>query len=361
MKWSWKIGSYKGIDVFIHATFLLIIIWVGLNYWQQTGTLAGALQGILFTLILFACVVLHEFGHALTARRYGIKTRDITLYPIGGVARLERMPDKPVEELWVALAGPAVNIVIGGLLLAWLFATGSSFSLSSLSMTGGPMLQRLMLINIWLAVFNLIPAFPMDGGRVLRSLLAMRMEYTRATQAAAHIGQGMALLFGFIGLFLNPMLLFIAFFVWIGATQEASMVQMKTSLGGIPTSRAMVTNFQTLSSRDPVSRAVELILSGTQTDFPVVDGEQVVGVLTRGDLVKALSTQGQSVPVDSIMRRDFAIADANEMLEPAFARLQACNCRTMPVTSRGQLVGLLTTDNIGEFLMIQSALGKSHA
>src|SRR4030042_1731515 len=163
MKWSWKIGIYKGIDVFIHATCLRVSVWAGLGYWQQTGTMAGALQGILFTLILFACVVLHEFGHALTARRYGIKTRDITLYPIGGVARLERMPDKPVEELWVALAGPAVNIVIGGLLLVGLVASGSSISLSSLSMTDGPMLQRLMLINIWLALFNLLPAFPMDG------------------------------------------------------------------------------------------------------------------------------------------------------------------------------------------------------
>jgi Zn-dependent protease len=361
MKWSWKIGSYKGIDVFIHATFLLIIVWAGLGYWQQTGTMAGALQGILFTLILFACVVLHEFGHALTARRYGIKTRDITLYPIGGVARLERMPDKPIEELWVALAGPAVNIVIGGLLLVGLVASGSSISLSSLSMTDGPMLERLMLINIWLALFNLLPAFPMDGGRVLRSLLAMRMEYTRATQSAAHIGQGMALLFGLVGLLTNPMLMFIAFFVWIGAGQEASMVQMKTSLGGIPTSRAMVTDYHALSPQDPVSRAVELILSGSQTDFPVVDGEEVVGVLTRGSILRALSSQGQETPVSEIMRREFETADANEMLEPAFARLQACDCRTMPVTSHGRLVGLLTTDNIGEFLMIQSALGKSHA
>ena len=184
MKAAWKIGTFSGIDVFIHATFILIIGWVGLSYWQQTQTLAGTLEGILFTLILFSFVVFHEFGHALTARRYGIKTRDITLYPIGGVARLERMPEKPVQEFWVALAGPAVNVVIAAVLFIWLLITGGLTPLSSLSLTTGPFVERLMLVNVWLVLFNMIPAFPMDGGRVLRALLAMRMDYTRATQVS---------------------------------------------------------------------------------------------------------------------------------------------------------------------------------
>ena len=166
MKWSWKITTIAGIDVFIHATFLLIIGWVGLSYWQQTRTLAGTLEGILFTLLLFGCVVLHEFGHALTARRYGIKTRDITLYPIGGVARLERMPDKPIQEFWVALAGPAVNVVIAVLLFGWLIISGTLAPLAGLSMTSGPFIERLLLVNVSLVLFNLIPAFPMDGGRI---------------------------------------------------------------------------------------------------------------------------------------------------------------------------------------------------
>jgi Zn-dependent protease len=359
MKWAWKIGTFAGIDVFMHATFLLIIGWVGLSYYQQTGTLGGALQGILFTLILFGCVVLHEYGHALTARRYGIKTRDITLYPIGGVARLERMPDKPIQEFWVALAGPAVNVVIAAGLFIWLIISGTAQPVSSLSLTGGPLVERLLIVNITLVLFNLIPAFPMDGGRVLRSLLALRLEYTRATQIAATIGQAMAFLFGFIGLFTNPFLVFIAFFVWIGAAQEASMVQMKTALGGIPVNRAMLTDFRTLSPADPVNRAVDLILTGSQTDFPVVENQAVIGVLTRGDLMAALSRQERDLPVSAIMRRDFEIVDANEMLELAFGRLQACSCQTMPVTWHGQLVGLITTDNIGEFLMIQSALRQS--
>ncbi|MBN2148331.1 MAG: site-2 protease family protein [Anaerolineales bacterium] len=359
MKWSWKLGTFAGIDVFIHATFLLIIGFVGFSYWQQTGTLAGTLEGILFTLLLFGFVVLHEYGHALTARRYGIKTRDITLYPIGGVARLERMPDKPIQELWVALAGPAVNVVIAVILFAWLIFSNTLEPLTRLSITGGPLIERLMLVNIWLVLFNLIPAFPMDGGRVLRALLALRLEYTRATQIAAAIGQGMALIFGLVGLFTNPFLLFIAFFVWIGAGQEASMVQMKSALGGIPVRRVLITDFQSLSPQDTLGRAVELILSGSQTDFPVVENNQVLGVLARNDILAALSRQDRSAPVVSIMRRDFQVVDANEMLEPAFTRLQTCGCHTMPVTYNGQLVGLLTADNIGEFLMIQSVMRQT--
>lgn len=359
MKWSWKVGRFAGIDVFIHATFFLLIGWMGLSYWLQTRTVAGTLQGMGFLLALFLSVVLHEYGHALTARRYGIKTRDITLLPIGGVARLERMPDKPVQELWVALAGPAVNVVIAAVLFGALLVTNSLTPLGELSITGGPFVVRLMSVNLTLALFNLIPAFPMDGGRVLRALLAMRMEYMRATQVAASIGQGMAFLFGLVGLFTNPFLIFIALFVWIGAQQEASMVQMKTALGGIPVNRAMLTEYHTLSPMDRLARAVEVILSGSQQDFPVVTNGSVVGVLTRNDLLTALAQRGPDTPVDQVMQREFQVVDTNEMLEPAFARLQSCNCHTMPVTSRGQLVGLLTADNIGEFLMIQAAIGPA--
>src|SRR5215208_1533328 len=190
MKWQWKLGTLAGIDVFVHATFLLLIGWVGYSYWLEHGTLAKVAEGILFILALFLCVVLHEYGHALTARKYGIKTRDITLYPIGGVARLERMPEKPIEELWVALMGPAVNLVIAAVLFAYLYISGGLVPMNELAVTSGSFLARLMTVNISLVLFNLIPAFPMDGGRVLRALLAMRMEYVRATQIAANIGQG---------------------------------------------------------------------------------------------------------------------------------------------------------------------------
>ena len=356
MKWSWKLGQVAGIGVYVHATFLLLIGWVALSHWLEDGTLAVVLAGVAFILALFTCVVLHELGHALTARRFGIKTRDITLLPIGGVARLERMPDQPIQELWVALAGPAVNVVIAALLFVGLQITLGLESLSQLSVTRGSFWERLMMVNVSLVLFNLIPAFPMDGGRVLRALLALRMEYTRATQVAASIGQGLAFLFGFIGLFTNPFLLFIAFFVWIGAAQEASMVQMKSALGGIPVSRAMLTDFRTLSPHDSLARAVELVLTGAQQDFPVVGNGHVEGVLTRGDLLTALTQQGQGALVRDVMRHEFQTVDSFEMLEKAFARLQDCDCHTLPVTHNGRLVGLVTMDNVGEFLIIQAAL-----
>src|SRR5512138_3596022 len=213
MKWQWKLGRFAGIDVFVHATFLLLIGWVGYSHWLEHHNWGEVLNGVFFILALFLCVVLHEYGHALTARKYGIKTRDITLYPIGGVARLERLPDKPIEELWVALMGPAVNVVIAALLFVYLSVTNGFVPLSNLSIASRSFAERLMMVNVSLVLFNLIPAFPMDGGRVLRALLAMRMDYVRATQIAANIGQGMAFLLGFFGLFNNPFLLFIAFFV----------------------------------------------------------------------------------------------------------------------------------------------------
>jgi len=357
MKWSWKLGRFAGIDVYMHATFLLLIGWIALSHWLQARSLAATLAGVGFILALFVCVILHEYGHALTARRFGIRTRDITLLPIGGLARLERMPEKPMQELWVALAGPAVNVLIAALLFAWLLLTNGLEPLSSLGVAGGSFVERLLVANVFLVLFNLLPAFPMDGGRVLRALLASRMEYTKATQTAASVGQGMAFLFGLVGLFVNPFLLFIAFFVWIGAAQEAGSVQMKSSMAGIPVARAMVTDFRTLSASDPLSRAVELILRGSQQDFPVMADGGVVGILTKTDILAALARHGESQLVAGVMKREFQLVDSHDMLETALERLQECRCHTMPVLHGGELVGLVTTDNLGEFMLVQAALG----
>ena len=356
MKWQWKLGTFAGIDVFVHATFLLLIGWVGYSHWLEHGTIAKVIEGILFILALFLSVVLHEYGHALTARKYGVKTRDITLYPIGGVARLERMPDKPIEELWVALMGPAVNVVIALVLFVFLYLSGGLTQLADLTVASGSFLTRLMMVNISLVVFNLLPAFPMDGGRVLRALLAMRMDYVRATQVAATIGQGMAFLFGLAGLFGNPFLLFIAFFVWIGASQEASMVQVRNSISGIPVTNAMQTKFEILSPSDRLDRVVSLILAGSQQDFPVMEDGQFVGVLTRDDFIRALSQQGQNTPVAEVIRRNVPTVDSHEMVEMALMRLQESGAKTLPVMHRGRFVGLVTSENITEFLMIRSAL-----
>lgn len=361
MRWSWKIGQFAGIGVYMHATFLLLIGWIVLSNVLGGAGLTGAASGVAFILLLFACVVAHEYGHALTARRFGIKTRDITLLPIGGVARLERMPDVPIQELWVALAGPAVNVVIAAILFVGLLAGNALDPISSLSVTGGSLVERLMVVNVVLALFNLIPAFPMDGGRVVRSLLAMRMEYGRATQIAASLGQGAALLLGLAGLFSNPLLIFTALFVWIGAASEAGMAQAKSALAGIPLQRAMITDFRALAPRDALSRAVDLLLAGSQQDFPVVSEGRVEGILTRADLLAALKQRGEAAPVAEVMRRDFLVADSSEMLEVVSMRLQECGCHTIPVMHGGQLVGLVTMENIGELLMVRSAGGDGRS
>ena len=361
MKWQWKLARIAGIDVYMHATFLLLIGWVAYSHWTEQGTWSAVFSGVLFILLLFAFVVMHEYGHALTARKFGIKTRDITLYPIGGVARLERMPEKPIEELWVALAGPAVNVVLALFLFVYLTLTRTFEPLTSLTVSTGSFIERLMVVNLWLVGFNLIPAFPMDGGRVLRALLGLRMDYVRATQIAANVGQAFAFIFGFIGLFSNPFLLFIALFVWMGAAQEASMVQMRYSLSGLPVTRAMMTDFQTLSPGDSLARVVGLILAGSQHDFPVVQDEHVIGILDRDTFMKTLSERGQSVPVVEVMRRDITEIDSHEMVEAALKQLQENGSKTLPVTHNGQLVGLVTSENITEYLMIRSALRTAQA
>jgi Zn-dependent protease len=356
MKWSWKIARLWGVDVYVHATFLLIIAWVAYSYWTEFGKLTAVASGILFILVLFGCVVLHEYGHALMARRFGVRTRDITLYPIGGVARLERIPEKPIEELWVALAGPAVNILIAILLAAYLAARGSLHLSSLWTVTSGGFLARLLAVNFTLAAFNLIPAFPMDGGRVLRALLGLRMDHLRATQIAASVGQALAFVFGFAGLFGNAGLLFIAFFVWIGAEQEANMARVKFALGGVPVSRAMQTRFDVLSPTDSLGRAVDLILAGSQHDFPVVEGGRLVGMLDRERLIRSLSAGGAEQLVSAAMRSDLPPIDSHEMVEQALARLNESQTKTLPVTHAGQLAGLLTSENVTELLMIRSAL-----
>jgi len=359
MRWSWKIGRLAGIDLYVHATFLLLILFILLMNWRHGKSLATALEGVIFVLVIFACIVLHELGHALAARHYGIPTSDITLLPIGGLSRMERMPDIPIQELWVALAGPAVNAVIAGVLFAISFLTGVRPELQAFRWAGGSFLNNLMVVNFWLLAFNLIPAFPMDGGRVLRALLATRLEYSQATLVAARVGQFMAFIFGFVGLFTDPFLVFIALFVWLGAEQESATVQMHNSLGAIPVQQAMLTHFQTLLPDDSLSKAVEHVLDGWQQDFPVVFGDHVLGMLTRESLMRALAQGGGDTPVRDVMIRDVAAADSHEMLEQALATMRAAKCRSMPVLHDGSLVGLLTMDHVGDLLTIQTALRQA--
>lgn len=360
MKWSWKIARLAGIDVYVHATFLILLAWVGAAHWLKDHSLAAAATGILFILALFGCVVLHELGHALTARRFGVRTRNITLWPIGGIASLERIPDVPRQELAVAIAGPLVNLVIAGLLWGVLQVAGDGSALAAGDLGKASFLERLLAVNLFLALFNLLPAFPMDGGRVLRALLATRLSHVRATEIAAQVGQGMALLFGLLGLFWNPFLIFIAFFVYLGAYGEASVSQMQAAFRGIPVSRAMLTDFEVLGPRDSLARAVALTLAGTQVDFPVVDETgAVLGVLRQTELLAGLAGQGPEAPVEGWMCRDFQSIDPNALLDGVFLQIQQNSCHTLPVVQGGRLVGLLTPQNLGEFIQIEAALRSS--
>ena len=360
MRWSLKFGKLAGIDIFIHFTFFLLLAWVAFFQWKQGESVGAAVSGVVFILSIFACVVAHELGHALTARKYGIKTRDIILLPIGGVARLEKMPDKPVQELWVALAGPAVNVAIAAVLALFLLASGNFTPVSQLSNTSASFIERLMAVNIFLVLFNLIPAFPMDGGRVLRAILATQMAYPRATQIAANLGQGIAVLFGIVGFLYNPLLLLIAIFVWIGAGQETSMTRMKSALSGIPVSQAMLTEFKTIDSGDTLRRAMEMTLSGEQKDFPVLKNGSIEGILTQTNLLAALSRHGQHLPVSDAMQQNYIPVDSLDKLEAAVKKLQDCKCQTLPVIREKRLVGLLTKDNINEFMRFQTALGTQN-
>ena len=365
MRWSWRVGKLAGIDVHIHATFWLLLVWVALVQYRAGGSAADAIPEVVFVLAVFGIVVLHELGHALTARRFGIATRDITLLPIGGVARLERMPREPRQELLIAIAGPAVNVALAAVLYVGLALTGGVPSMADAASLDAAFLSRalparLIGINLWLAGFNLIPAFPMDGGRVLRALLAMRTgNYARATELAARVGRAFALLFGILGLFVfdnQPFLVFVALFVWLGAAGEAAAVQTSSTLAGVPVGQVMITDVRTLAPDDPLERAVRLVLDGFQQDFPVVEHGEVVGILTRAALIRALAERGLTSAVGAVMQRDFRAAAPEEPVEEVLSRLESCGCHALPVVRGRQLLGVLTTENVGEFVMVQSAL-----
>jgi len=356
MSWSLPILRVAGIQLRIHITFLLLIAWLAFGYYAQSGS-AVAASRVIFVLLLFLCVVLHEFGHAFAAKAFGINTPDITLLPIGGVARLERMPEEPVQELIIAVAGPLVNVVIA---LGLFVAGGSQALLNPSTVEGGGLIAQLLTINIMLVLFNLLPAFPMDGGRVLRALLATRMSYARATQVAATVGQGFAFVFGFLGLLWNPFLIFIALFVYIGASQEAALAQMKDVSRRFPVSSAMVREFRTLSEDASLQEAVDALLATSQHDFPVVnEAGTVTGVLTRQDLIAALRKNDPTLTVGDVMRRDIPTVTTGTRFEDAFRIMQECNCPAVPVLdSMKRLVGLLTPENVTELMMIQSAMPR---
>ncbi len=357
LNWAITLGHVAGIAVRLHVTFLILLAWIAIAHFLRGGAIQ-AVQGVAFILAIFGSVLLHEFGHALAARRYGVRTPDITLLPIGGVARLERIPEKPQHELVVALAGPAVNVGIAAILflLGTLLGAGIGAPMPALFGAGG-FLSQVLWVNLWLVLFNLIPAFPMDGGRVLRALLAIRTGFARATRVAASVGQAFAFIFALLGFFGNPLLLFIALFVYLGASGEASSAQMKDVTAGVPVRRAMETRFDTLETEAQLSRAVTALLEGSQREFPVIDERgQVVGMLTRDDMVRGLNERGKEASIRTVMQSRFPAAYEGEGLQSAFERMMGAGHSAIPVINhQGDLVGLLTRDNVAEMMMLKAA------
>lgn len=358
MRWSISLGTISGITVRFHITFLLLLIWIGVGHYAQGGAEA-AVVGLVFILLIFGSVLLHEFGHALAARRFGVKTPDITLLPIGGVARLERIPEKPTEEFIVAVAGPAVNVAIAAFLYILVrLLTPSTFDVTSMNaqtlMTGN-ILSNLLSVNVWLVLFNLIPAFPMDGGRILRALLAMKLSYTQATRVAANVGQLFAFVFVLIGFFGNPLLIFIGLFVYMGAGSEVSGATLREFSRGVPVGDAMVIRFQLLRESAPLAEAVDALLAGSDKEFPVLDANnEVAGLLRREDIVRGLKEKGPATPVGEVMQTNIPTVYAHDMLDRAFQNMMEGKHAALPVIdAHGHVIGLLTRENVAELMMIQ--------
>ena len=360
MRWSFKVARIGGIEVRIHVTFFLLLAVFASFYGAQAG-ISETLKAVLFFLLIFLCVLLHEFGHAFAAKAFGIRTVDITLLPIGGVARMERMPEKPAQELIVAIAGPLVNVVIAGPLLLVLGVTGTLDFGELVDPTRIDALPALLSINAMMVFFNLIPAFPLDGGRVLRALLAMRLSYERATQIAATVGQALALLMGVWAFSKGPpSLALIAIFIYVGAESESSFVQMRHATSGIPVSSAMMTRFDTLNHRATLDQAVDFLLGSSQHEFPVLDDNGgFAGLLTKHDLLVALRKAGPDTPVSGVMITGLPTLVPHMSLEHAFSKIREANVSALPVVDiGGQLIGLFTTENVSELIMVQSALAK---
>lgn len=357
MKTSWQIGRIAGIGIHVHITFPLLLLAIAALDIQADATLLELAVDLAFIAILFTIVVLHELGHALTARRFGTRTDEIMLLPIGGIARLERMPEKPLEELAVALAGPAVNAAIAAVLFGAVFAIPPKMaSWGEIAMLRDDFVVRLAWVNIAMAAFNLVPAFPMDGGRVLRALLALRMNHARATTIAANIGKGFAVAMGAFGIFANPLLVLIGVFVWMGADAEAKEVQMRSSLARVKVEDVCVREFRSLLSHLTLTDAVAQVLPTYQHTFPVWEDRHVVGMLTRGQLLSALATHGGSTPISEIMLREFPAIEAGDTIGQLLRRVHEGNGSALAVMRPGELVGLVDEDNVAEYFAFQSAL-----
>ncbi len=359
MKGSLSLGRVKGIKIQVHWTFFLLIVWIVFLEVSRGNGIIPMLWSTAFIVVLFGCVVLHELGHSLTAMRYGVPTRQITLLPIGGLASLEKMPEDPWQELMVALAGPLVNVAIA--MLLWMalpveqFFSQDTEALSEAlsSINAGNFLYLLLSANILLVVFNMIPAFPMDGGRVLRAILAMRMDRVRATQVASGLGQVSAFFFFVFGLLYNPILALIGVFIYFGARSESAMEQQMGVLRGRRVEEAMMTDITVLRPDTSVEEVIDLIIAGTERDFIVADEGGVRGILFESDLIQAYRAGQTGAKVSELMETDFEMVSPDEELREVFSKLQSPR-KFLPVVENGRPVGAVDKTNLSEFIVFRA-------
>jgi Zn-dependent protease/predicted transcriptional regulator len=352
--WSFRIATVAGIPIRIHFTFVLFLAWVGIS----AGS-SGGLAWTLFVIAIFFCVLLHELGHALVAKRLGVSTRDITLYPIGGVAMLDSRP-KPRQELFISLAGPAVNLVLAAILFVALLVTNRGIPAVNGGLEHTSILAALLIANLTLAVFNMIPAFPMDGGRVLRAALGLKMTEAFSTQIAGGIGQGLAIIFGIVGLFTQGyILMLIAFFVFLGASQEVSSTVTRSFLHGHILSDAMQTSFKSLTSGESLQSAADMMIHGSQRDFPIMNGDEVIGVLTRNKVAEGLAADGGTGYVAGWMIRNFKVAEPDLPLEMALDMFPQNDTSPILIMQEETLIGMVTMETLSEFIMLEHAKARS--
>lgn len=361
---GFKLFTIRGIEVKMHITFPLVLVWAAVQFGflnQRGFSPSGAAFGIVITLLLFVCVVIHELAHSLTAARMGFPVRDIVLLPLGGVSQMERMPERPAQEFLMAVAGPLSNVVIAAVLvMAGLFLPVDLRGLRKVFMdptrlSWADTLPYLISTNLGLAIFNLLPAFPMDGGRVLRALLGTVTSHARATALAVGVGQGLAWLFGLAGLLTgNLMWILIAIFVYSGASQEGRMLQVKNALQGLQVRQAFSRHAQVLSPDDPISHAADLTLESFQSDFPICDGERVVGMLTYTDVIRALKQRRPETPIRLVMQTGFPTVGLNDGLFEAQRQMTETGLAALPVIEKGHFLGLLTRRDVNEVYQLLS-------
>ena len=354
MSWSISIGKIAGTQLKVHATFFLLLVWI-IAAGSIAEGLRAALVNMAFILAVFACVVLHEFGHAAMARRFGIATPDITLLPIGGMARLERFPDDPRKEILIAIAGPAVNVAIWLALVVVLNARVSLDQIGSLEDPSQGFLARLATVNLLLVVFNMIPAFPMDGGRVFRAVLAMSMDRARATRIAAGVGQGIAFLFGFLGLTSgSPILVMIALFVFFAAGAEGADANLRSSASHAKARDAMITAFEAVGPNDTLETAGNAVIRTTQAEFPVLDDHgRLVGFLKREAILSAPEHSHQAKHVNAAMEADIPSVHLDDPMERVLDAMTSRNPPGVAVTDdSGRFLGYITRENIGEWYLL---------